>query len=160
MLMDKTQARLELDSQLSALSLVPPWVDALADHYGLTSETRYAINLCLEEALANVVLHGFQNEPGHPVVIETSVDGGSLFFAIEDNAPPFAPVDPGERTGSADLETMQVGGNGIRLIHRFAATVAYEPLPHGNRLTLGFPIPVRRSLTTPTGLESPSQRTR
>ena len=149
MLMDEAVDRLQLDSQLNELSRVTPWVEELADRHGLPAETRYAINLCLEEALANVVLHAYGGEPGHPILIETSVAGGSVFFAIEDQAPPFAPVDPGARNGSptpANLETMQVGGNGIRLMYRFAGSICYEPLPCGNRLTLGFPMAVAKNV--------------
>jgi serine/threonine-protein kinase RsbW len=146
MLMDQSQGRLELESQLIELSRVPDWVGELSDRYGLTEETRFAVNLCLEEALANLVLHGYQNEPGHPIVIRSFVSGGSLFFAIEDQAPPFAPVDPG-KPEPVDLATMQPGGNGIRLIHRFAGSVAYEQLPGGNRLTLGFPVSIGKDVS-------------
>ena len=146
MLMEEPLDRLELDSRLSELSRVQPWADALADRYGLAEDAHFAVNLCLEEALANVVLHGYQNEPGHPIVIQTSVSSGSLFFAIEDKAPPFAPVDPGEAQ-PLDLDTMQPGGNGIRLIHRFAGSIAYERLPHGNRLTIGFPVRTGKSVS-------------
>jgi serine/threonine-protein kinase RsbW len=149
MLMDETVDRLELDSQLSELGRVAPWLEELADRHELPAETRYAIDLCLEEALANVVLHGYGNEPGHPITVEASVAGGSLFFSIEDQGPPFAPPDPGTRNGSqppADLETIEVGGNGIRLMYRFAGSVSYEPLPRGNRLTLGFPIPAAKNV--------------
>jgi serine/threonine-protein kinase RsbW len=144
--MDEPQNRLQLDSRLSELSTVIPWAEALADRYGLPEETRYAVNLCLEEALANVVLHGYKDEPGHPIVVESFVSEGSLFFAVEDKTPPFAPVDPGDRS-PLDLDAMQPGGNGIHLIHRFAGSVAYEPLPDGNRLTIGFPISVRKNVS-------------
>jgi len=145
MLMDEPQDRLQLDSRLSELSIVVPWAEALSDRYGLREETRYAVNLCLEEALANVVQHGYNNEPGHPIVIEAYVSAGSLFFAVEDKAPPFAPVDPGERTPRPlVLDAMEPGGNGIRLIHRFAGSVSYEPLPDGNRLTIGFPLSIAK----------------
>jgi len=144
--MDQTQDRLLLDSQLTELSRVTSWVEILADRYGLTEDARFAVNLCLEEALANVVLHGYQNEPGHPILIQSFVANGSLFFAIEDKAPAFAPVDPGEQK-PVDLETMQPGGHGIRLIHRFAGSVAYEQLPDGNRLSIGFPVSIAKNVS-------------
>ena len=101
-----------------------------------------------EKALANVVLHGYKSEPGHPILIESYVSAGLLFFAIEDKAPPFAPVDPGERTPRPlVLDAMEPGGNGIRLIHRFAGSVSYEPLPDGNRLTMGFPVSVGKKVS-------------
>ncbi len=140
---DGPQDRLELDSRLTELSRAQPWVDALADRHDLSDDARFAIHLCLEEALANVVLHGYQNESGHPIVIRSSVEAGTLFFVIDDKAPPFAPVDPGPRNGAnkpASLESIQPGGNGIRLLHRFAGSVDYERRSDGNRLTIGFPL--------------------
>jgi anti-sigma regulatory factor (Ser/Thr protein kinase) len=36
------------------------------------------------------------------------------------------------------LDNIQVGGQGIRLLRRFADTLAYSSTPTGNRLTIGF----------------------
>ncbi len=139
--MEKVQNGLELDSRLTELSRIWPWVEALADEYGLAEEQRFAMHLCLEEALANVVLHGYGEEPGHPIAIRSSVMDGWLFIAIEDEAPPFAPDEAGPSgQNPADLEAMEPGGNGIRLLRRFAGSVVYEPLQPGNRLTIGFPL--------------------
>ena len=140
--MEKVLDRLELDSSLSELSRAWPWTEALAAGLGLGEQTQFAIQLCLEEALANIVLHGYRNRPGHPILVVASVSGGSLFLAIEDETPPFAPSDLSEQPDRppADLDTREPGGNGIRLMRQFAASVNYELLPHGNRLTLGFPL--------------------
>ncbi len=148
MLMDEPQNRLQVNSSLTELASVIPWVEALADRNSLSQDTRYAVNLCLEEALANVVLHGYKNEPGHSILIESYVADGSIFFSVEDQAPPFDPVYPGERTPRPlVLDKMEPGGNGIRLIYRFASSVVYEPLPNGNRLTMGFPVSVAKKVS-------------
>jgi serine/threonine-protein kinase RsbW len=137
--MENLQHGLELDSRLAELSRVWPWIEALADEYGVAGETRFAMQLCMEEALANVVMHGYREEPGHPIVVRASAAGEWLFIAIEDEAPPFSLEEAVPPTKEpADLEAMEPGGNGIRLLRRFAGSVAYEPLPHGNRLTIGF----------------------
>jgi anti-sigma regulatory factor (Ser/Thr protein kinase) len=144
MLLNRLQDRIELDSRLTELSRVQPWIDELADQYGFSGDTRFAMHLCVEEALANVVMHGYRNEPGHPIVIRSSVSGHSLFFLIEDQAPSFAPVEPalpGDATTPVSLESIEPGGNGIRLLYRFAGSVAYERFADGNRLTIGFPLP-------------------
>lgn len=99
------------------------------------------MHLCLEEALANIVLHGYGNEPGHPIVIRSFITGDWLFFEIEDEAPPFAPAAADFPSGVRDvlsLESVKLGGNGIPLLRRFAGSLDYTPLPSGNRLTLGF----------------------
>jgi serine/threonine-protein kinase RsbW len=141
--MGSPQDRLELDSQLTELSRVQPWIEAVADKHGFSEDARFAMHLCLEEALANVVLHGYRNEAGHPIVLQASVSGGTLQFAIDDKAPPFAPSEPAPPNDSArpaSLDSIEPGGNGIRLLRRFAGSLRYERLPDGNRLTIGFPV--------------------
>lgn len=148
--MRELQDLLQLDSQLSELSRVQPWIEAAADRMGVPEETRYAMHLCMEEALANVILHGYGSEPGHPIVIRTDVSAGALYITIDDQAPPFSPVAPplpaqnGE-VKLASLAALPVGGNGIRLMRRFAGSLKYERVDEGNRLTLGFPIPSNNS---------------
>jgi len=142
--MDNPQDRFELDSQLTELSRVQPWIEALADRYGFSEDARFAMQLCVEEALANVVLHGYRSEAGHPIVMRASLSEGTLVFAIDDKASPFAPTEPAPPNGAtkpASLESIEPGGNGIRLLHRFAGSLRYERLPDGNRLTIGFPVP-------------------
>src|SRR5580698_3630589 len=53
---------LTLKSQIEDLTLVWPWVEALAARYSIPAETQFAIELCLEEALSNIIRHGY---PGH-----------------------------------------------------------------------------------------------
>ncbi len=144
MLLNRLQDRIELDSQLTELTRVQPWIEALADQYAFSEDTRFAMHLCVEEALANIVMHGYGDEPGHPIVMRSSVSARELFIVIEDRAPAFAPVEPapqGEATPPVSLESIEPGGNGIRLLYRFAGSISYERFSDGNRLTIGFPIP-------------------
>ena len=147
--MDTPPSLLELDSQLSELMRAQAWIEQLADFHGLGDETRFAVQLCMEEALANVVLHGYRSEPGHPIVIRSRVSDGTLYLAIEDEAPPFAPSEPAPSNGDvpANLESITPGGNGIRLLRRFAGSLAYERLSDGNRLTLGFAVSLNKGVS-------------
>lgn len=134
---------LVLDSRLSELSRAQVWAEALADRLGLNQKTRYAMRLCLEESLANIILHGYASEAGHPIVIRSWFSDGVLYLAVEDKAPAFAPDDAPLSAGesqSATLESLQPGGYGIRLLRHFAGSLTYERLPDGNRLTIGFSI--------------------
>jgi serine/threonine-protein kinase RsbW len=140
--MDELQERLQLDSRLSDLSRVSPWLEALANRFDMEEKTRFALHLCMEEALANVVLHGYRNEPGHPILVGSSFTAGTLRLTIEDHAPPFAPPAelPSVATNHTSLESIEPGGNGIRLMRHFAGSLVYERTANGNRLIIGFPI--------------------
>lgn len=146
--MDKVQDRLELDSRLTELIRVRPWVDSVADRFGLSEEKRFAMHLCMEEALANVVLHGYSGEPGHSIVITAIVEAMTLSIRVDDHAPQFSPIDflPNSSNGETKtrgFESLTPGGNGIRLLKRFSGSLHYEKLSDGNRLTIAFPVPVQ-----------------
>jgi anti-sigma regulatory factor (Ser/Thr protein kinase) len=148
--MDDPNDRIELDSRLTELSRIERWAEAVADRHEVAESTRFSIHLCLEEALANVVMHGYRNEPGHPIVVRTFVSDGTLFFAIDDQARPFElpGCDAFDNVPKpANLESIEPGGNGLLLLHRFAGSVGYERLPHGNRVTIGFPVSETRDVS-------------
>jgi anti-sigma regulatory factor (Ser/Thr protein kinase) len=138
----KAETRLTLESRLADLARVWPWVDELAAEYGIPADTRYAIDLCLEEALSNIIRHGYAGEPGHDIAICFTPRGeNGLTFSIRDHAPPFAPGEPAESwEAPASIDQIEAGGQGIRLMRKFAGALAYEQLPDGNRLTISFPV--------------------
>lgn len=134
--------RLTLRSQLGDLSLVTQWVQALAARHHFPERTTFAIDLCLEEALSNVIRHGYAGDPTQKLDVEFSMTAeGSVSFVIEDAAPHFRPFDPDapvESHCSVPLEEIVPGGQGIPLMRKFADAVEWEPLEKGNRLTLRF----------------------
>lgn len=134
--------RLVLGSQLQDLKTVWAWVDALAATHGIGPRTRFAIELCLEEVLSNVIRHGYRQESGHPITIDFSMAGSvEMTFTIEDKAPPFSPIDVVEPEKTpVSLEDVRPGSLGIPLMRKFAGSLKYERLADGNRLTIGFPV--------------------
>jgi anti-sigma regulatory factor (Ser/Thr protein kinase) len=142
------EEQLILSSRLADLTRVAPWVGSRAAEHDLPPELVFAVNLCLEEALSNVIRHGYGGDPDQAITIHCSIrqpaeDAGELVFTIEDHAPHFNPLDAVqvEAAASQTLDELVPGGQGIRLLRKFAGSLQYEPLPVGNRLTIGFSIP-------------------
>ena len=148
------QPRLTLKSQIEELALVLPWVEAIAAHYSVPADIRFAIELCLEEALSNIIRHGYAGQTNQAISIACTVectpssveneDAGELVFTIEDHAPPFDPLASSAATpvpAPVSFEDFPPGGQGIRLMRKFASRIAWQQLPRGNRLTLAFAIP-------------------
>lgn len=137
--------QLTLRSRLVDLAPMYPWVDALAQAYNLPDSTRYAIQLCLEEALTNVVRHGYRGDPEQTVTVQFERRGErEMVFSVEDSAPHFRPFDPSEpleEPAPVTLETVKPGGQGIRLMRKFSNFMEWEPLEHGNRLRISFVVP-------------------
>jgi len=139
---DSSADRLVLPAKLSAMERLPPWIEAVAKNRSIDDRTRFAIHLCLEEAISNIIRHGHVETAAESTVTiacAASPDG-QLVFTVEDNAPPFNPLAaPAMPIVDANGE-IPIGGHGIRLLRNFAGSLDYEPTPTGNRLRIGFVI--------------------
>ena len=145
----KPVSRLTLKSQLEDMAALWPWVEAIVAEHAISPDTAFAIHLCLEEAISNVIRHGYSGQPGHSLTVDyASANAHELVFTIEDQAPPFDPLDPSlieELPAPAPEDFLRPGGRGILLMRRFASSIAYQRLENGNgggnRLTIGFVLP-------------------
>jgi anti-sigma regulatory factor (Ser/Thr protein kinase) len=136
-----TEDRLALRSRLSDMAQVPPWVAILAARYAIPEKVQFAMNLCLEEAVSNVIRHGYAGEEDRSILVcFAAPPGGNFEFIIDDEAPHFNPLEPPELPPVDPVNETRVGGQGIRLLRRFAGAIKYQPLPTGNRLHITFPI--------------------
>lgn len=131
--------RLTLRSELGDLRLVPAWIEYLAAQYAIPASVQYAMNLCLEEVVSNIIRHGYANKPGHPIVARyATAQDGSYLIVIDDEAPAFDPVTSEETPVNEIPNGARAGGLGLRLVRSFANNLSYERTASGNRLSIGF----------------------
>jgi serine/threonine-protein kinase RsbW len=125
--------------KLSEIAQVPRWIEALVLRFAIPENVQFAIQLCLEEVLSNIVLHGSCGRPDHRVVVHFSASAaGEFLVSVDDEAPRFNPLEQQELPALNPNEEMRIGGQGLRLLRQFAHTLAYEPTPVGNRMKMGF----------------------
>ena len=141
----KPVSRLTLKSQLEDMAVLWPWVEAIVAEYAIPPDTAFAVHLCLEEAISNVIRHGYGGQPGHALTVDyASPNAHELVFTIEDQAPPFDPLVPSlieELPAPVPEDFLRPGGRGILLMRKFASTIGYQRLANGNRLIIGFVLP-------------------
>lgn len=136
-----TEKQLTLDSRLAELARVWTWVEALATQHRIPEKTVYAIQLCLEEILSNIIRHGYNGQPGHSFTVAFAPLADGLWsFTAEDSAPHFSPLEVSDKRAETrhDLDTLTPGGLGIPILKKFTHSVSYHALPIGNRVTLTF----------------------
>lgn len=138
---DQPRDCLDLQGQLSEIALFPAWIEYLASQHSIPSEVQFAINLCLEEAVSNIIRHGYGLAIRRPVSVHFTIPrAGYYVFVVEDEAPHFNPLDAPELPALNPSDEIRIGGQGIRLLRRFADTLEYERAPAGNRLRIGFSV--------------------
>jgi serine/threonine-protein kinase RsbW len=127
--------RLLLRNDLAELARLARWVEARMKREP-SFDLRFAVALCLEEAVANIIMHGgaMPDEIG----VELARDGDSLIATIEDSGRSFDPTQLPAPALAASLDVAKVGDLGVHLIRSFSRHMAYERRDGRNRLTLRF----------------------
>ena len=135
----QNQDRITLRNGLPDIAQLPVWVEGLSSRHSIPQDLQFAINLCLEEAVSNVIRHGYAEADDFPVTLcFTTPRTGYFVFVIEDEAPAFNLLDAPELPAMNPVDEDRIGGQGIRLMCGFASALEYEGMPHGNRLRISF----------------------
>src|SRR5262245_33122395 len=136
------EEKLVLPVRLSEIAQLPGWIERLASRYAIPDNVQFAINLCLEEVLSNIILHGSGEQPDRTIDVHFSANGDGKFrVLVDDEAPHFNPLVQQQLPALNPNEEMRVGGQGLRLLRQLADELEYEPTPAGNRLKMGFSAP-------------------
>ena len=129
---------LRIERSMSGLEQISGWVDSVAETLGLDAAADYALRLCIEEAAANVVMHGTTD--GDPeadfVALRVEPAQNVLRVTIEDRCGAFDPLHVPAPVRPASLAEAKVGGLGIHLMRQFARTMGYARVDGMNKLTL------------------------
>jgi anti-sigma regulatory factor (Ser/Thr protein kinase) len=129
---------LTLRNDRAEIARMTAWVDGLTAPLGLSRRTAHAVQLCLEEAVTNIVSHAFPSGTVHEVQVALWFDEAVLRAEVIDDGMPFDPLSHELPAAPRDLESAPIGGLGIKLMRSFADDIAYRRCGDTNRLTLSF----------------------
>jgi anti-sigma regulatory factor (Ser/Thr protein kinase) len=129
---------LRIPRDLSGLARLGDWVDEVVTQLALDASAAYALRLCVEEAVANVVMHGVPTGGPDAVTLRVHADTQALCIAIEDQCVAFDPLLVAPPEHPSTLAEVRAGGLGIHLMRQYADSIAYARLDDTNRLTLNI----------------------
>jgi anti-sigma regulatory factor (Ser/Thr protein kinase) len=133
---------LELHTDLNELPRLSAFARTVGRNEGLDSDRMLALELCLEEAVANIILHGgSENAAEKKILVTITNENQTLVACLEDNGPLFDPTTVETPAVPASLEEAKVGGLGVHLIRKMTTDMRYDRIKNRNRLTLVFAAP-------------------
>jgi serine/threonine-protein kinase RsbW len=139
MLSDTRSFSLTLRNDMAALPGMVEWIDRTGDTLGLTAEVRYALHLCFEEAVTNVIRHGFPGKTERPdIALRLAATDSALTAEIEDQGIAFDPMTLAAPARPASLADAVEGGLGVHLMRHFAHSMVYRRRDAANVLILSF----------------------
>ncbi len=116
--------RRQLRSRISDFDALVQALTAWAMEAGVPRATMGSVVLILDELFANIVAHGYRNDPDGQVVVQAQVADGALQVTLADQAPAFDPVHAPEPDTTLSIEDRRIGGLGLLFVRRTADTLS------------------------------------
>jgi len=136
-MMEENISSLRVASDLGNLEVIRKFVEQGAKESGLSEDGVSGLRLAVDEACANIIMHGYRELSGD---IEITITAGAdqIQVALEDWAPSFNPLKRASgRDFDKPLDQRALGGMGVFLIRDNTDSAEYQLRDDGgNRLIL------------------------
>lgn len=134
--MPSSSQTLTLRNDLAELARLAEFIDTFCAPLQPSEKDRLALHLSLEEAVTNVVNHGYRDAQPHPISVTLGATGDRVTATITDESAPYDPLARPPVDTSAPLEERAVGGLGVHLMKKLMDDCHYERRGGKNILTL------------------------
>lgn len=128
-------SRVAIGADLAEIPQVSKAMEELMRECSFSDDAILDLQLAVEEAIANIILHGYRRASGK-VEIEIHVTDETAEVRIKDYAPPFDPLSVPDPDRVSDLSERHTGGLGIYLMRQVVDEVHYKYEDGKNVLTL------------------------
>ena len=131
-----TDNSLTVAARVEHLAEIRHFVERTAAALGAGQDAVDDLVLAVDEAATNVVIHGYEGQPG-TIEVEMGREGDTLLIWLRDGAPLFDPTLLPMPDVTLPLELRPLGGLGIFLMRQSVDELIYRPTAGGgNELTL------------------------
>lgn len=129
--------RIEIEPSVDHLGRVRGFVETQLQAIGFSPDATSELVLAVDEAVSNVVEHGFRGRPGR-IAVEIVASREACTVRINDDAPLFDPTRGDDSPPPiAPLQRDEPGGYGLFLVRRLVDQLSYRVTEDGrNELSL------------------------
>ncbi len=130
------RVNLIIGNRIEELERLNSKLDELKQQWNLPPAVVTAVNLALEEAVANVIFYAYENTEPHEIEILFVKDDEKLITTVSDSGKPYDPTIKEDPDINLPASQRPVGGLGIFLIKKIMNSVEYRREDGCNKLTL------------------------
>jgi serine/threonine-protein kinase RsbW len=134
-----------LAAELENLAVMRNFVQKSATALGVDPAVISDVVLAADEAVTNVIVHGYQGRQG-TIEIKVEWEAMDVLVHVRDDAPPFDPTSVPSPDLTRPLEERSPGGLGIYLIRQYVDEVIHRITPQG-----GNELILKKGITTRGG---------
>jgi len=133
---DLLSDRLVIGNDLSELRRMTDWLHTSCETAGIAKDVVYTLDLCANEAVANIISYAYDNPGPHNITLELQQTELGARLVISDDGKPFNVLAAPEHQLPEDIEAARIGGLGIHLIRRMITDCEYQRSGGFNVLSL------------------------
>jgi phosphoserine phosphatase RsbU/P len=125
-----------LKNRVAEITRLGERLGEFAAGHQLTPSVLYDLNLALEEAVNNIISHGYSDHREHEILVRIRVESGEVIAELKDDARAFNPLTAPEADVTTPLDEKTAGGLGIHLMRKLMDGIEYQRLEDGNLLIM------------------------
>ena len=133
----RQESTLSVNADLSVLSDVREFLLSFIQALKLDKSEVYDLELAIDEAVTNIILHGYQDQSG-TIEVTAILDNETLEIRLRDNARQFDPTSiPRPSLDTPAEQRPSGGGVGVFLMHKGLDCISYRVTSSGgNELSM------------------------
>jgi serine/threonine-protein kinase RsbW len=131
-----------LRNQRSEIARMFALLEAFCATHDISDDDIFNVRLVLDEAVINVIVHGYEDTREHTINVSLKLDGGMLRVHIDDDGVAYNPLDAPEPRFDVPIEQRRIGGLGVHIMKALARSVSYHREDGRNHLDIEISIGV------------------
>lgn len=102
------------------------WLAGILSDEAIPGDVGQAARLCLNELVANAIMHGYPDGREGRIAVSLERRGGALDITLEDDGTAFDPLSVPLAEAMTGLDDARIGGFGIKLFRESSHSARYE----------------------------------
>lgn len=132
---------LTVDASLDSLRDVRDFLTTAGTQLDINQELVADLHLAVDEAVTNIIMHGYAGRPGR-IRVSMVRNDAEVVVRLSDDAPLYDPsIQQSPELDSSPLDRASAGGFGVELIRRMVDELHYQVADQRNQLILVKKVP-------------------
>lgn len=140
-----------LRNQRSEIHRMFSLVEAFCRANRIGDDRLFDIRLVLDEAVINIIVHGYEDRLDHTINVSLVLDDPTLTIRIDDDAAAYNPLDAPPPRFDLPIEERRIGGLGVHIIKALARSVEYRRAGGRNHLMITMQVASDSGIASTTG---------
>jgi serine/threonine-protein kinase RsbW len=124
--MSRSELSFTLRNQSSEIERMFTMLEEFCQANAISEDDMFNVRLVLDEAVINVMVHGYEDTAEHVIGVSLALQPGTLSIHIQDDGVAYNPLDAPPPRFDLPIEQRRIGGLGVHIMKSMARSVAYR----------------------------------